>query len=126
MTIQPRKWFNNEYEFSYINSILAGNDKGTNNFSTSYFQHSLSIYIFPYSNIQVGIKQDLFRTKELNYYFANFNVLYRFKTMDIGVEIRNITNQTHYIFENVVDFYKSRTIRTMRPREVLIKMNLNF
>lgn len=126
VTIQPRKWFNNEYEFSYINSILAGNDKGTNNFSTSYFQHSLSMYIFPYSNIQVGIKQDLFRTKELNYYFANFNVLYRFKTMDIGLEIRNITNQTHYIFENVVDFYKSRTIRTMRPREVLIKMNLNF
>lgn len=126
VTIQPRKWFNNEYELRYINNILAGNDQRTKNFSTSYFQHSLSTYFFPCTNIQVGIKQDLFRTKEVNYYFANFNVLYRFKKMDIGVEIRNLTNQTHYVFENVVDFYKSRTTRTMRPREIMMKMNLNF
>ena len=126
VTIQPRKWFNNEYELRYINNMLAGNDTGNNNFSTSYFQHSLSTYFFPCTNIQVGIKQDLFRTKKVNYYFANFYVLYRFKKMDISVEIRNLTNQTHYVFENVVDFYKSRITRTMRPREIMIKMNLNF
>lgn len=126
VTNQPRKWFNSEYEFRYINSMLSGNDKDTNNFSTSYFQHSLSIYFFPYSNMQVGIKQDLFRTKDVNYYFANFDVWYNLKTVDIGVQINNITNQTHYIFENIGEFYSSRTKRYLRPRELMVKMSLNF
>lgn len=126
VTIQPRKWFNNEYEFRYMNSLLDGSDKGAGNFSTSYSQHSLSTYFFPYPNIQIGIIQDLFRAKEEDYYFANFDVIYNFKTVDIGVQIKNITNQTHYIFENVGDFYKSLIIRYMRPREFMIKMSLNF
>lgn len=125
ITIQPSKWFNNEYVFNYMNNHLKKNDVNTNDFSSSYFQHKLTSYFIPFKNMQIGVIQNFYKM-DGEYYFLDIKTSYLFNSIELSFQMSNITNQNKYQYENIGEFYKSYTVHYMRPREFLVKMNLSF
>ena len=125
ITIQPSKWFNNEYVFNYMNNHLKKNYVNTNDFSTSYFQHKLTSYFIPFKNMQIGVIQNFYKM-DGEYYFLDIKTSYLFNSIELSFQMSNITNQNKYQYENIGEFYKSYTVHYMRPREFLVKMNLSF
>ena len=61
-----------------------------------------------------------------NYYFIDCSVSYIYKSIELSAYFRNITNQHTYRYENITDWYKLQALYALRPREFLMKLNLNF
>ena len=92
------------------------------------YSHKLSSYFFP-GKWQIGWKMEYAHSndeRQSKNLFGDASVLYRSKSLDVGVYLNNVFGTYEQRRRTITDLAEYYTVTYMRPRELMLKVSFNL
>lgn len=126
-SVQPCKYISIEGSEEYLRSALSS--EITQGVHTEYFHSNLTFNLFPTSNWRLKWDNQYLLGRKPIYssiYFMDIATSYLWKKVEIEFSINNVLNKRNFQQTTYSSMSESTTLNYFRPREILIKMRLNF
>lgn len=122
LSIEGRTKFNVSKQENKDNTAL-------NTSAVKTWQHKLSVYIFPYKNWLIGLKNTIFHSNNENSptnSFLDVSVSYKAKRWELELKANNIIGTSVYEREYISTTVQSFAATRLRPREILLAYSVDL
>lgn len=126
-SVQPCKYISVEGSEEYLHSALSS--EMTQGVHAEYYHSQLAFNIFPTNNWKLKWDNQYLLSRKPIYssiYFMDIATSYLWKRVEIEFSMSNVLNKRNFQQTMYSSMSESTTLNYFRPREMLIKMRMNF
>lgn len=126
-SVQPCKYLSVEGSEEYLHSALSS--KITQGVHAEYYHSNLTVNVFPTSNWRLKWNNQYLLSRKpvhSSIYFMDIATSYLWKKVEIELSINNVLNKRLFQQTTYSSMSESTTLNYFRPREMLIKLRMNF
>lgn len=130
MSMQPIKAFS--YEISsqvHVNKRINKNNKALSNDKLVAFKHSASLYFFPFKDVEIGAKSNIYHSSDNSVsdnIFTDAHLSYQFKHCELRLNCNNIFATHLYERQTRTSTTNVYSANKLRPREIILCCSVEF